>query len=120
MEAQHGIMFVYKADSGLFNTVTDIAHKIFSPQTYECHLCDLTHGYFSMRQEWEGFIREIGLPCEFLHRDEIEPGSGIDPQELPAIYRWRDEGWQLCAGAQQIEGCADLDALKALIRENCH
>lgn len=25
------LIFVYNADSGLFNTVTDIAHKVLSP-----------------------------------------------------------------------------------------
>lgn len=119
METQHGILFVYKADSGLFNTATDIAHKIFSPQTYECSLCALTHGYFTIRKEWEAFIKELGMPVEFLHRDEIDKVSGVDPDNLPAVYRWRNGDWQLCAGAQQIEQCADLDALKTLIREHC-
>ncbi len=28
------IVFVYNADSGLFNALPDIAHKTFSPATY--------------------------------------------------------------------------------------
>jgi hypothetical protein len=40
------LLFVYNADSGVFNLVTDIAHKIFSPQTYACQLCCITHGNF--------------------------------------------------------------------------
>ena len=32
------IVFVYNADSGLFNMVTDTAHKMLSPDTYECNL----------------------------------------------------------------------------------
>jgi len=27
------LVFVYNADSGMFNTLTDIAHKVFSPKT---------------------------------------------------------------------------------------
>ena len=45
------LIFIYNADSGLFNTVTDIAHKIFSPETYSCNLCALTHDYFTVRDE---------------------------------------------------------------------
>lgn len=119
MATEHGILFVYKADSGLFNTATDIAHKIFSPETYECNLCALTHGYFSIRKEWEAFIRELGLAAEFLHRDEIDKVAGVDPERLPAVYRWRDDLWQLCLGPQQINQCEELEQLKKLIREQC-
>ncbi|MCW8829689.1 MAG: hypothetical protein OQK94_11635 [Gammaproteobacteria bacterium] len=119
MESEHGILFVYKADSGLFNTVTDIAHKVFSPETYECNLCALTHGYFTMRQEWEAFINELGLPSEFLHRDEVAQVAGVDRENLPAVYRWREGGWQLCLGAEQIDSCTELEQLKSLIKANC-
>ncbi len=46
----HALVFVYNADSGLFNTVTGMAHKIFSPGTYECNLCALTYSTFGMRE----------------------------------------------------------------------
>jgi hypothetical protein len=119
MEAEHGLLFVYKADSGLFNTATDIAHKIFSPETYECNLCALTHGYFTIRKEWEGFIRELGLPTEFLHRDELDKADGIDRDKLPAVYRWQEDGWQLCVGPEQINRCEELEQLEILIKEHC-
>lgn len=114
--SEHGLLFVYKADSGLFNTATDIAHKILSPATYECKLCALTHGYFTMRKEWAGFLEELGVPCEFRHRDELQGEPGVDPGMLPAVYRWKDKAWQPCARPQQIEACADLNELKTLLR----
>lgn len=120
MEPEHGILFVYKADSGLFNTVTDIAHKVFSPETYECNLCALTYGYFSMKEEWSAFIKELGQPTEFLHRDEIDKAEGIDAEQLPAVYRWRDEQWQLCVGPEQINSCTELEQLKTLIKQHCN
>lgn len=53
------LVFVYNADSGLFNTVTDIAHKIISPSTYSCQLCTLTHSYFSVKKDWTDFLAEL-------------------------------------------------------------
>ena len=50
------LLFVYNADSGLFNTLTDIAHKMLSPKTYTCNLCAITHGLFSEKEEWKEFI----------------------------------------------------------------
>lgn len=120
MPDEHGLLFIYKADSGLFNTASDIAHKIISPQTYECDLCALTHGYFTMRKEWAGFLNELGLPCEFRHRDDVGTEPGIDPAVLPAIYRWRDDGWQLCTGPEQIAACNDLEQLKTLVTTHCN
>lgn len=119
MSPEHGLLFVYKADSGLFNTASDIAHKLISPQTYECSLCALTHGYFSMRKEWAGFLEQLGLPCAFRHRDELADEPGVDPALLPAIYRWRQGAWRCCAGPEQIEACVDLAQLKALLQQGC-
>jgi hypothetical protein len=113
------LLFVYNADSGLFNTVTDIAHKIFSPQTYQCALCALTHGYFSVRDEWTGFIKELGVPCEFVHRDQLPANAAIDVTQLPAIYRRADHAWRLCLGPAEINECLDIGVLKRRIVEGC-
>ena len=40
--------FVYNADGDVFSLVGDFAHKIFSPKTYNCNLCAITHGNFGM------------------------------------------------------------------------
>ncbi|MGB5451453.1 MAG: hypothetical protein WBM71_04350 [Sedimenticolaceae bacterium] len=36
---KHALMFFYNAEGGLFNTMADIGHKIFSPDTCECAVC---------------------------------------------------------------------------------
>lgn len=95
MAAERGLLFVYYAGSGLFTTAAGIAHKIPSPKTHACRLCSLTHGYFTMHGAWAGFLRELDLPCEFRHRDELDDEPGVDPTALPAIYRWRDGRWRL-------------------------
>ena len=51
-----GLVFVYNARSGLFNALSDAAHKIFSPGTYQCNLCALTHTALGMRGEWRKFL----------------------------------------------------------------
>jgi hypothetical protein len=118
-DAEGTLLFVYNADSGLFNTVTDIAHKIFSPDTYQCDLCALTHGYFTVREAWQGFIESLGVPCEFLHRDQLGAIAGIDATQLPAVYRRSEGVWQLCLGAAEIAACDDLEALQERIRQGC-
>ena len=112
------LVFVYNADSGLFNTVTDIAHKILSPKTYSCQLCALTHGYFSVREEWVGFLQTLEVECEFLHRDELHTKYQLPAQELPAIYlRDATGSLEMFADRTAIEACNDLAALKQMLQE---
>jgi hypothetical protein len=95
------LIFVYNADSGLFNTVSDIAHKILSPQTYSCNLCALTHGHFKIKKDWVDFLKEIDAELEFLHRDEfVEKYNQRDP-ELPAIFI--EENGELSVWIDQFE-----------------
>lgn len=113
------LIFVYNADSGLFNTVTDIAHKVFSPQTYSCGLCALTHSYFTMRDEWKVFIESLGVHCEFMHRDEFIKEYPRHDYNWPAVLTKQHDKLNVCLGSADIKRCNDLDDLKALIRENC-
>ncbi|MAZ27331.1 MAG: GTPase [Cytophagaceae bacterium] len=66
------LIFIYNADSGFKNLVMDIAHKILSPKTYPCSLCDITHGVFKEHEDWKKFREESNLDMDFLHKDEFE------------------------------------------------
>ncbi len=72
------LVFVYNADSGLFNLLTDITHKIFSPQTYNCNLCAVTHDKFGMKNEWREYLKTLNTPVEFLHADEFKAKYQIE------------------------------------------
>lgn len=113
------LLFVYNADSGLFNTFADIGHKIFSPATYECALCALTHGYFSERSQWREFIEGLPCACEFLHRDQFRQRFPAADNALPAVFAVHGEELQCVSEAPQIRACADLESLQGLIREAC-
>ena len=66
------LIFVYNADSGMLNTVKDISHKLFSPETYDCFLCSLTHDTFKENSAWKTFRNSSATEMVFLHRDEFE------------------------------------------------
>ncbi len=110
------LVFVYNADSGLFNTVSDIAHKIFSPKTYACNLCALTHGYFSVRKEWEMFVESLSVPCEFLHRDQFVKNYPGHAMRLPALLLQQQDGrLTVLMSADEIDAIDDLADLKGRI-----
>lgn len=113
------LVFVYNADSGMFNTLTDIAHKIFSPQTYSCQLCAISHSYFSERDEWKDFIKQLDIECEFLHRDEFRQKYHITNVEFPAVFELSGENLSLCLPGEKINQCQSMEDLKEAITTQC-
>lgn len=65
------LLFVYNADNDLFSSVADMAHKIFSPATYQCHLCALTYGNFLIKKEWKLFIDSLPIESRFIYKDQF-------------------------------------------------
>ena len=110
------LIFVYNADSGIFNTVTDIAHKIFSPSTYACQLCAITHSAFSMREEWKTFLQSLQIEMEFLHKDEWEKNYQGRKDSLPAVFLLND-AVKILIDSEEINQCKTIEQLKELIKD---
>lgn len=70
MEQVKTLFFVYNANSGLYNSVFDGLHKLFSPQTYECKLCAITHGIVGMSDQWRQFVKTYKHNIQYFHKDE--------------------------------------------------
>jgi hypothetical protein len=111
------LVFVYHAESGLFHGLTDMAHKTFSPQTYQCNLCALTYSTFGMRKGWKQFLETLCLPLEFLHADQLRQQYGMLSTPLPAIFIKKDSGLELWIDADAINACRTMDDLKRLIKD---
>jgi len=114
------LVFVYNADSGVFNTLTDIAHKLFSPDTYQCNLCNLTHGYFQAREEWMTFLDDLDADIEFLHRDEYVRQFAANNEnadvDLPAIFVKANDELKLWIDKNVINKMSSTDDLMETIR----
>lgn len=115
MKTKPRLLFVYNADSGIFNTVTDIAHKIFSPETYSCNLCAITYGNFGMRTEWKEYLESLQADFEFLHRDELMEKFGRTDISLPAVLLDKEDAIEELIGADEINRCKSLEDLKQLM-----
>ncbi|MDQ6788485.1 MAG: hypothetical protein M3033_16905 [Acidobacteriota bacterium] len=111
------LVFVYNADSGVFNLLADAAHKIFSPQTYACNLCAITHGNFGMRREWKMFLETLKNSLEFLHADEFSARKHDLKVELPAIFTEENGVLTLKADAGKINECRSIGDLKKIINQ---
>ena len=64
-------VFVYNAESGVFNKSFDFLHKLVSPSTYSCSLCALTHHGFGAKSEWKKYLSESSLNLSFIYKDDF-------------------------------------------------
>ena len=112
------LIFIYNANTGMFNAITDSAHKLFSPKTYSCNLCKLTYGLRSMKEEWADFIKSLEAELEFLHRDEFHKQFPHRKDEkLPAIFKKQDNKIELIIPADKIEKAKSIQDLIKLVKK---
>lgn len=78
------LIFVYNADSGLLAAIADSAKKLL--RINGCTLCSLTHSTSGEKGEWTSCKETLGVPVEYLHRDELDARvKDVVQQELPCV-----------------------------------
>lgn len=95
------LFLIYNANSGLMNLAIDSLHKMFSPQTYACNLCSITHGFIGVKQEWANFTRELDYNIVYLHKDEWEKQEGSS-MHYPSIFISENNTFKEVLNAEQI------------------
>ena len=108
------LIFVYNAEGGLFNSMSDFAHKIISPLTYRCNLCALTYGNFIMKNEWKLFIESLDIETAFLHKNEFIKLYHLQTN-LPAVFIKENNAISQLISKEEIDSCATLQRLKNLV-----
>ncbi len=109
------LIFVYNADSGMINTVKDIGHKLFSPQTYDCFLCSLTHKTFTENPRWKIFRSNSNVEMEFLHRDEFEKRYDMK-MDYPLVLK-KDNTLDIVIAREELSSYSSLDDLINRIKQ---
>ncbi len=106
------LIFIYNADTGLFNTVSDFAHKIVSPSTYACSLCQITYGNFGMKKEWREFLKKVPYEMEFLHKDEALKKYPTLNETFPSILlSEKNEEFDVIMNSSALENQENLKTL---------
>jgi hypothetical protein len=105
------IVFVYNAEAGLLNGMMDSLHKTVSPETYECALCSITHGMFSMDKTWRAYLKSLPFESVFYHRKDFGEAFPTVSFELPVILLQRGEKLTELVSAKHMKKAADVNAL---------
>lgn len=105
------LLFIYNANSGLGNTILDIGHKLFSPSTYPCHLCDITYGIFTENERWKKFRETTALDLQFYHIDEFERVFPKQSFQYPIILTSEKGQLKSFLSCKEINQLKDSEAL---------
>ncbi|MDI1324380.1 MAG: hypothetical protein PSV36_16650 [Algoriphagus sp.] len=97
------IYFIYNANSGKLYAYLDMLHKVLSPKTYPCQLCDITYGVTKIRPEWKDFREKSKLNMIFLHKDEWEMAFPQTPIALPAVVLEKGNEFETLLGPEDWE-----------------
>lgn len=112
------LFFVYNANSGLLNSALDSMHKLFSPATYNCHLCAITHGYFGAKKEWETGVKQLNYAVEYFHKNEwieLYPQfKNKKERQFPSVYVCSNGGIKEVLSAAKLEGMSLLELINEL------
>ncbi len=109
------LIFVYNANVGIAAAILDSVHKTLSPATYDCSLCAITYGSFTMDRRWKAWLKTLPYDTVFHHRQDFRSAyPGVDVA-LPAILMSRDSGITTLMSGKEIAEAVTVDALIAAL-----
>jgi hypothetical protein len=109
------LVFVYNADSGLFEAMTDAIRKVVAPMTQNCNLCALTYQVAWMKPVWSSFVNHLGVAVEFLHKDEFKEKYPHEDAEFPSAYIDRGGELELFISVVEMNSAKTLDELIEIV-----
>jgi rSAM/selenodomain-associated transferase 2 len=118
MEQQYEIVFIYNADSGIFNSISDSVKKLLSPSTYSCSLCRISCGPLAMHKEWKEYLAALPHKITFLHKDELNTFEDMPSIMLPAIIlKTRKAASVILVSPEELNGMDSVAQLIAHIQQ---
>ena len=113
------LIFIYNANSGVVNELIDFAHKIVSPETYDCNLCVISYGAFSMKKKWSTYIETLPFKSTFTYKDKFSK-NGYNNLKFPSVFIQSNEKLEEIISATEINEIKNLDQLIGLLNQKLY
>lgn len=113
------LIFVYNAKQGIANKLFDAGHKLFSPSTYACELCSLSHHAFGARASWKKFLNETQIPIRVMYQDGFEK-EFKEKLQFPVVLTHDSSGICCILDKNEIRQFNDLDEMLVSIHNRLH
>lgn len=106
------LILVFDADSGRLAALLESLRKVFG--VGGCALCRITHGLAGERREWKRRRAELGLPVDYLHRDQLRGRlQAAAAGRLPCVLAETVSGPMILLAPEVLERCRNLDDFQA-------
>ena len=109
-EDESELIFIYNSKSGIVNEFLDFAHKIVSPSTYNCNLCAISYGNFTMKKKWSDYISSLPVRSTFTYKDKVSE-YGYNNIELPSIIFRNGSRSKVIISSEEINKLKKIDQL---------
>ncbi len=107
---------VYRADGGLVGELRYVIGHYLRGQS--CSLCDITHSPWRRKAAWDARVRDLGIPFELVHLNEMEPSlAAFVGHRAACVVAESTDGWVFVLGNDDLAATGgDVDAfMDALI-----
>ncbi len=106
---------VYDADATLWGEVSYWVGARLGQR--HCSLCDITHGLFTKKSDWQACAAALPVPFAAFHRnDQPADVRACIGSQLPAVVARTDSGVVMFVMAAELETChGNPEALAALL-----
>tara|TARA_Y100000022_G_scaffold198353_1_gene208513 strand:+ start:75 stop:905 length:831 start_codon:yes stop_codon:yes gene_type:complete len=104
------LILIYNTKSGLVNEFLDFAHKIASPNTYNCNLSAISYDNFSLKKKWSDFISSLPVKSTFIYKDMVS-NYGYDNIKLPSIILRDKSKFKVIISSKEINKFKKIDQL---------
>ena len=113
------LIFIYNAESGVVNELIDFAHKIVSPDTYDCNLYAISYGAFFMEKKWLTYIETLPFKSTFTYKDKFFKNEYSDTK-FPSVFMRSNEKLDEIISATEINEIKNLDQLIDLLNQKLY
>ncbi len=110
------LLLVYNTHSDPFSTVVDYVHKMFSPSTYKCDLCALTHHHLGERSVWKNFRKSSGVEMEFMYIRQYER-KYKERHNYPVVLKVEEGERKVLISKEHLRSIKDVNELITLIMQ---
>jgi|SRR5208337_802996 len=112
------LLFVYNTDSGVLQALRDYsAGTAVVSRTDICPLCAITHSPVGVKKEWKRFIKDLGVPSQFLDRNAFSSEFGNHKTTFPVVLVQEGTGLAVLISTEELNRCRDLNDLILLMKE---
>lgn len=91
-------------------------HKAFSPSTYSCSLCKLSHTNFKEKEEWKSELQKIDSDIEFLYKNAFLEQFKIDNIAFPIVAKQKGNNFEILLSNTEINKVKSISEFFTLLK----